>query len=96
MKRRRRSVRKRNRQRLPASFLESWRGYRWLAARQIIVQGIRLAWRPAVRNLAQGIHDLQRNGVARHAGSAFEQIRHRCAKLRLGIIGAGEIPILLV
>ena len=66
---------------------------RYLAAGHPVVQGIRLAWWPAVRNLAQGFHDLQRNDVARRAGSAFEQIRHRGADLCLSVVVVRKIPI---
>jgi hypothetical protein len=50
-------------------FLESGRGYRRLAARQFIVEGILAARRQSARDLAHNLNDLPHNITAVAAGN---------------------------
>ena len=80
----------------PAGFLESGRGYPQSATRQFIVEGIRTARRQPARDLVHNLNDLQHDIAAVATGGGLEQITNRGADLRLGIVGADEIPIVLI
>jgi hypothetical protein len=58
-----------------------------LAAWRLVIKRIRLLGRQTVRELAHNFHNFQCNDIARSAGGTFEQIPHRGADLRLGVIG---------
>ena len=67
-----------------------------LATRQFIVEGIRLARRQPARDRVHNLNDLPQDITAIATGGALEQIGHRGANLRFSIVGASEIPIVLI
>jgi hypothetical protein len=71
-------------------------GYRRLATRQFIVEGILAARRKSARDLVHNLNDLPRDITAVATGGALEQVANCGANSCLCIVGAGEIPIVLI
>jgi hypothetical protein len=67
-----------------------------LASRQIIVQGVWLSSRQAVRNLAHDLDDVPHHVTASASGNFAQQVPNRRPDFRLGVAGVTKIPIELV
>jgi hypothetical protein len=83
----------------PAASWDSGRGYargKGSAAGHAVVQGTLAARRQSARYLVHDLDDIPHDITAVAAGGALEQIANRRANLCLSIIGAGEIPIVLI
>jgi hypothetical protein len=65
-------------------------------SRQSIVQRIRLLRRQPACDLAHDRNDLLHDITAGAAGSTSQQIPHRGADLRLGVVRARKLPIVLI
>jgi hypothetical protein len=72
------------------------RAVRRSAARQTIIQIIRLIGRQPGSNLAHGRNDGLRDITAGAPGSTSQQISHRSADLRLSVFRARKLPIVLI
>ena len=67
-----------------------------LAAWQLVVEGVRLSgWQPA-RYLGHNLNDLPHDIAAVATDGDLEQVANCRANFRLGIVGAREIPIVLI
>jgi hypothetical protein len=66
------------------------------AARQTVVQGIRLLGRQPARDLAHDRNDLLHDITTGAAGSTSQRIPHRGADLRLGVVRARKLPNVLI
>ena len=67
-----------------------------LAARHIIVQGIRLLGRQPACDRSHDRNDFLQDITAGAAGSPSQQIAHGRADLRLRVVGARKLPIVLI
>jgi hypothetical protein len=80
----------------PAAFPESRRAIFRSATGDAVVKGILAALWQSARYLVHNLDDFSHDIAAVATGGALEQIVNRRADCHLSIIGAGEIPIVLI
>jgi hypothetical protein len=66
------------------------------SAGHAVIKGILAAWWQSARYLVHNPYDFSRDIAAVATGGAFEQILDCRADCHLSIVGAGEIPIVLI